>query len=72
VGGDLEITTKRPPGWVQINFPAPDWWKEPARALQQKALEAGERISLEEAVRRLYRRGAESEGVWPEQHRLQG
>jgi hypothetical protein len=55
---------------VQINFPAPDWWKEPARALQQKALENGERISLEEAIRRLYRRGAELEGVWPKEPSL--
>lgn len=55
---------KRPPGWVQINFPAPQWWKGPARALQLKALQSGERITLEEAFRRLYRRGAELEGVW--------
>jgi hypothetical protein len=60
----MVIKTKRPRGWVQINFPAPESWKGPAKALQSKVLEHGEKISLEEACRRLYRRGAESEGLW--------
>lgn len=55
---------KLPEGWTQINFPAPDHWKQAAKALQDRLMSKGERISLEEACRRLYRRGAEMEGVW--------
>lgn len=55
---------KLPAGWAQINFPAPESWKDAAKTLQARLMSEGERISLEEACRRLYRRGAESEGVW--------
>lgn len=57
---------RMPEGWVQINFRAPESWREPAKAMQEKAKEAGELISMEEAYRRLYRRGAKCEGVWSE------
>jgi hypothetical protein len=56
-----------PKGWIQINFRAPASWKGAAEALKKRLATHGELISLEEAVRRLYRRGAETEGVWTEE-----
>jgi len=55
---------KMPEGWKQINFRAPEWWLDAARRLQERARQSGELISFEEACRRLYRKGAEAEGVW--------
>lgn len=56
-----------PKGWIQINFRAPAGWKAPAEALKERLSKRGELISLEEAIRRLYRKGAETEGVWIEE-----
>ena len=53
-------------GWVQINFRAPESWKKAAAMLQEKLKANGELISYEEACRRLYRKGAETEDVWSE------
>ena len=58
---------RRPPGWVQINFPTPPPWKDAAKRLQEQTKQRGEIISFEEACRRLYKRGAEVEGVWVEE-----
>lgn len=55
---------RMPEGWAQINFRAPESWRKAAELVQVQAKQKGELISFEEACRRLFRRGAEAEGVW--------
>jgi len=41
------------------------WWLlDAARRLRERVRLHGELISFEEACRRMYRKGAEAEGVW--------